>query len=259
MIKEKDWKFASYNVPVEVHIELIKLCVEAKMWSEFDELLDPALVRLKFRRYEVPYLATIDVQMSSTKISNIPNGFERLQQDLNISNLRTELKKLRASAKMSNVGEAEDEKPKKEAPKKAPPPKVEEPPKKADPKAKGGAAAKDPKAPVQLEAPPPEEEDVVATQKELDIINHVYVYMMLQRTKSSQNAIVGVDVVMADETIGPNIPSSHYAVAVPIRQHPGSYQKSKTIPYVVFRRTANSLIDEEDCLSIVTDVQIIMG
>jgi len=28
---------------------------------------------------------------------------------------------------------------------------------------------------------------------------------------------------------------------------------------VVFRRTANSLIDEEDCLSIVTDVQIIMG
>jgi hypothetical protein len=83
---------------------------------------------------------------------------------LNISNLRTELKKLRASAKMSSgVGETEDEKPKKEAPKKVPPPKVEEPPKKVDPKAKGGAAAKDPKAPVQLEAPPPEEEDVVAT------------------------------------------------------------------------------------------------
>lgn len=91
------------------------------------------------------------------------------------------------------------------------------------------------------------------------MINHVYVYMMLQRSKSTQNAIVGVDVVMADETIGPDIPSSHFAVAVPIRQHPGSYQKSKKIPYVVFRRTANSLIDEEDCLSIVTDVQIIMG
>ena len=83
--------------------------------------------------------------------------------------------------------------------------------------------------------------------------------MMLQRTKSTQNAIVGLDVVMADETIGPDIPNSHFAVAVPIRQHPGSYQKSKLIPYVVFRRTANSLIDEEDCLSIVTDVQIIMG
>jgi len=78
MIKEKDWKFASYNVPVEVHIEIIKLCYEAKLWHEFEELLDPALVRLKFRRYEVPFLATVDVQMSSTKISNIPNGFERL-------------------------------------------------------------------------------------------------------------------------------------------------------------------------------------
>ena len=50
MIKEKDWKFASYNVPVEVHIEMLKLCVEAKLWNEFDDLLDPALVRLKFRR-----------------------------------------------------------------------------------------------------------------------------------------------------------------------------------------------------------------
>ena len=83
--------------------------------------------------------------------------------------------------------------------------------------------------------------------------------MMLQRSKNTQNAIVGLDVVMADETIGPDIPTSHFAVAVPIRQHPGSYKKSKLIPYIVFRRTANSLIDEEDCLSIVTDVQIIMG
>ena len=78
--------------------------------------------------------------------------------------------------------------------------------------------------------------------------------MLLQRTKSQQNAIVGIDVVLADETVGPDIPESHFAVAVPIRQHPGAYQKSKLIPYVVFRRTANSLIDEEDSLSIVTDV-----
>ena len=67
MIKEKDWKFASYNVPIEIHITLIKLCFECKMWAEFETLLDPALVRLKFRRYEVPYLATIDVLMSASK------------------------------------------------------------------------------------------------------------------------------------------------------------------------------------------------
>jgi len=261
MIKEKDWRFAAYNVPVEIHIEMIKLCAEAKMWNEFEDLLDPALVRLKFRRYEVPFLATVDVQMSSTRISNIPNGFEKLPQDLNAANLRIELKKLRASAKMS--GSADDESdvdPKKKADPKAGAPAKADPKAaaKPDPKAKPGA--KDAKAATStLEAPPAEQEEIQATQKELDIINHVYVYMMLQRSKSTQNAIVGLDVVMADETIGPDIPNSHFAVAVPIRQHPGSYQKSKKIPYIVFRRTANSLIDEEDCLSIVTDVQIIMG
>jgi len=29
MIKENDWKFASKNVPIEVHVELLKLCYEA--------------------------------------------------------------------------------------------------------------------------------------------------------------------------------------------------------------------------------------
>jgi hypothetical protein len=99
----------------------------------------------------------------------------------------------------------------------------------------------------------------VASQKELDIIQHIYVSMLLQRTKNPQNAIVGIDVVLSDEVIGPDLPDSHFAVAVPIRQHTGVYEKTKLIPYVVFRRTANSLIDEEDCLSIVTDVQVLMG
>jgi hypothetical protein len=99
MIKEKDWKFASYNVPIEIHVEILKLCFECKMWAEFDLLLDSALVRLKFRRYEVPYLATVDVLMSANKLANIPNGFEKLPKDLNAANLRVELKKLRAQAK----------------------------------------------------------------------------------------------------------------------------------------------------------------
>lgn len=57
----------------------------------------------------------------------------------------------------------------------------------------------------------------MASQKELDIIKHIYVSMLLQRTKNPKNAIVGIDVVMADETIGPELPENHYAVAVPIR------------------------------------------
>lgn len=145
MVKEKDWKFASYNCPVEIHIELLKLCYEAKLWNEFDDLLDPALVRLKFRRYEVPYLATVDVQMSSTKVSNIPNGFEKLPQDLNAANLRIELKKLRADAKKRGVTAGEEPEVKKkdgkkeEKKKEAPPVKVDP---KADPKAKGKEEAK---------------------------------------------------------------------------------------------------------------------
>lgn len=83
--------------------------------------------------------------------------------------------------------------------------------------------------------------------------------MLLQRTKNPQNAIVGVDVVLADENLGPDLPDNHFAVAVPVRQHPGAFEKSGLIPYVVFRRTANALIDEEDSLSIVSDVRIIQG
>lgn len=169
MIKEKEWKFASASVPIEVHIELIKLTYEAKLWEQFDELLDPALVRLKFRRYEVPYLATIDVQMSSTKVSNIPNGFEKLPQDLNSANLKIELKKLRASAKLAGAGDDADEAPaaKKDAGKaQAPPAKKEEPPKKGAP-AKGGK--EDPKkaaagaAAGQAEPPAEEEDEIMAS------------------------------------------------------------------------------------------------
>ena len=65
--------------------------------------------------------------------------------------------------------------------------------------------------------------------------------------------------MLADENLGPDLPDNHFAVAVPIRQHPGSYEKQALIPYVVFRRTANSLIDEEDSLSIITDVCVVQG
>lgn len=139
MIKEADWQFASKNVPLEVHVEFLKLCYEAQLWAEFDALLDPALVRLKFRRYETPFLATIDVQMSAQKISNIPNGFEKLPKDLNAANLKIELKKLRAAAKQSTADDDEDDEPAEKRPstntqEKAAPTKAD--PKKPDPKGK---------------------------------------------------------------------------------------------------------------------------
>ena len=252
MIQEKDWKFAASCVPIEIHVELVKLAHECQLWPEFEALLDPALVRLKFRRYEVPYLATIDVLMSANKVANIPNGFEKLPRDLNQANLRIELKRLRASAKKGTGGK---EQPKKEEPKKAaaqaPPPK--------DAKGKKGDAKGATQQQNEEEAKDGADDEIQATEGELEAIKHVYVHMLLQRTKNPQNAIVGVDVVLADENLGPDLPDNHFAVAVPIRQHAGSYEKQGVIPYVVFRRTANSLIDEEDSLSIITDVCVIQG
>ena len=108
------------------------------MWQEFEALLDPALVRLKFRRYEVPFLATIDVLMSANKVANIPNGFEKLPKDLNQANLRIELKRLRASAKQgAGSGESEGAAKKEEVKKPAP----VAPAKGGKPGAKGGAPA----------------------------------------------------------------------------------------------------------------------
>ena len=95
MIREKDWKFSSYNVPLEIHIQLIIYCYETKNWESFNSLLRSSLIRLKFRRYEVPYLSTIDVLMSTFKDANIPDTFEKIPTDLNAANLRIELKKIR--------------------------------------------------------------------------------------------------------------------------------------------------------------------
>lgn len=32
MIPEKDWKFAAACVPIEIHVELVKLAFECQMW-----------------------------------------------------------------------------------------------------------------------------------------------------------------------------------------------------------------------------------
>lgn len=162
MIKERDWKFASYNVPIEVHVELLKLCFECRLWSEFDMLLDPALIRLKFRRYEVPYLATVDVLMSANRTANIPNGFEKLPKDLNAANLKIELKKLRQQAKLAgslpDKKEEDKKKDEKKPPAQAPPPAPAKPDPKAAP-AKGGKPDPKAAAPVQQEIPKDEEDE----------------------------------------------------------------------------------------------------
>lgn len=118
---------------------------------------------------------------------------------------------MRASAKKSLPSDAADpaNEPKKEESKKGAPPAKD---------AKGGK--KDPKAasaPAEEENKKIDQDEIKASEAELDIIRHVYVNLLNQRSKNPNNAIVGVNIVMADENLGPDLPDHHFAVAVPIR------------------------------------------
>lgn len=244
MIKEKEWKKASNNVPLDIHIQMIIFAYETENKEAFENLLKSALIRLKFRRYEVPYVATVDILMSATRDANIPNSFEKLAKDLNAANLRTELAKLKHAHKKKTQNEEEKKEPAKAATK--------------DPKAKDKGKDKD-KDKEKLEAEPEDKDEIAVTPEELEQIKHIFVNLLIQRSKNPKNAIVGINVVMIDESAEYDIPENHYAVAVPIRQHDGVYERNKTIPYIMFKRTPNFLRDEEDLLSLVTDVIVITG
>ena len=110
-----------------------------------------------------------------------------------------------------------------------------------------------------MELKPDEDEDeITVTPEELEIIKHIYVNLLIQRSKNPKNAIVGINVAMIDESNDYEIPDDHYTVAVPIRQHEGVYEKTNTIPYIIFKRTPNFLRDEDDLLSLITDVKVLV-
>lgn len=234
MIKEKDWKFASYNVPLEIHIQFIIFWYEVKNWELFNILLRSALIRLKFRRYEIPYLSTVDVLMSTLKDADVPESFEKLEIDMNAANLRIELKKIR-KRQQDQVNEFKNKL----------------------------ALSKTKSKNLEIQDPAKEESfeinENLATDEELGEIRHVFVNILLQRSKNPKNAIIDLDVIMVNENDDSQIPDGYYAVAVPIRQHEGVYEKSRTIPYIVFKRTKNNLRDEKELLSLVTDVTVISG
>lgn len=240
MIKEKDWKDSSNNIPLEIHIQLIIFAYETANKELFESLLKTALIRLKFRRYEVPYVSTVDILMSTSKDANIPNSFSKLPKDLNFANLRIELSKLK------QVPKKKGEEVKEKEPAKAP--------------AKGAKDVKGKeKEKEKVEPVNDDDQEFSATPEELEQIKHIYVNLLIQRTKNPKNAIVGLNVTMIDESSEYDIPENHYAVAIPIRQHDGVYEDNKMIPYIIFKRTANFLRDEEDLLSLVTDVVVITG
>ena len=59
MIKEKEWRKASRNVPLECHVELIHYAFEVGNAKAFEDLTRTALIRCKHRRIEYPYINEI--------------------------------------------------------------------------------------------------------------------------------------------------------------------------------------------------------
>ena len=64
---------------------------------------------------------------------------------------------------------------------------------------------------------------------------------------------------MVDEDDDDSIPEDYFAVAIPIRQHEGIYEKNHTIPYLIFKRTKNYLRDDDELQNLITDITVISG
>ena len=270
MIKEKVWKPASKAFPLQMHVELLKHCYQNKLWTQFDELMDSARIRMKFRRYEVPYLATIDIMASPSRDANIPNGFEKLPEDLNVAHLKEQLAYLRSQAqkapehvsstrdpkKKGGKDKKEEEEKKKEPPAKGKkePPKKPPPKGKIDPKKGAVTSTKEEAAVVEEET----EGRPMALESELARIDHTFMNLIIQRTRKKDHAICGIDIVFAKETEGPPLADHEYALALPLQQHIGIQQKTGKVPFLLFRRTANALKDEQDNLSLITDIKILV-
>ena len=267
MVGEKAWKEASNSVPLEAHIELIKYAYQCGLNDEFEDLCYSASFRLKFRRLEVPYLSTIDILATVKRNPKVPNGFEKVMEDLNVAHLKEELAQLRAKEKemppepILSKEEAKKaaEKKKAEKPPEKPPEKAAA--KKAPPPKKGAPLKKGQAAPAEEEKEEkPAEGDAfpMAFESELDKVDHTYIHILLQKTKNPLNAVCGFDLVFANPQKGPKLVKGEYAVAIPIARCQFGDPKDQNIPFIVFRRTLNSLKDEEDKLSIITDVKTII-
>ena len=62
-------------LPLDVHISLLKMAYQLEMWNEFDELLGSAEARIKYRRFEKPFIASLDVIISKDPEAPPPPGF----------------------------------------------------------------------------------------------------------------------------------------------------------------------------------------
>jgi len=235
MILEKDWRKASNNVPVEIHVEVLKHAYDVNNMKVYSDLLQTALIRCKYRRIEVPYISDIDIQFSTIPHSNIPNGYEKIPIDINDSHLKSELAKLRVSI-AKEIAKQQEEK------------KLE----KLREQGRKGAKKE------EKEEKPPNPETI---QVDPSNVTHNYIYFLIKRSYSSDRAIYGVNIVLADPEQGPKdlIAEGWECKAIRIDQYTGVRETTGLIPWLCLKHSKESLKDEEEKKSLVIDFLPVLG
>ena len=235
-IKEKVWKQASENFPLEFHIELVKSAYDAGNAQIFEELSKAAMIRCKFRRMEVPFISDIKIVKDISQNPNILNGEEKIPYDLNEADLKLELAKLRnKSDQTKKENENKDNKDKASA--------------KTDKK-----TDKNKKDINLVEA----EENPIATESELQKIGHEYVYIFIKRSVNPEKAIYDLNIIMDDEEIKSTDPSFNY-IFVPIKQYTGVRETTHKVPYICYRHSKEYLKDDEEKKTLLIDLEPLPG
>lgn len=223
MTKETVWKRAAAAVSLETHIEVLKHTYDCKLWDLFYNLSEWAEIRIENRRIEAPLVKDIDIIYSAMPDSKIPKGFEKVDIDLNIAHLRSEMVRLGVREQTEKREEVKKEE------------------KKVDPKAKGKTPAAQKVVEAPLELP------------NVDI-EHSYVFIVQKRVETEDDSVCAIEIKMADERSGPILHPGEKAVAIPIEQYVKSTSK---VPYMIISKFKPE--NEEMILKRIIDVQAIVS
>lgn len=255
----KNFITQSRNVPIEIHVELLKMCYDCEMWKEFIELTDSLNIRIKYRNVEIPYIADIDIQMAS--VPNLPakKYYEKIDLDLNINNYKREVKRLREAGKYVNPNENKE----KDIQAK------DKDPKKNDPKKKGKKDAKD----EQVE----EKKDPNAYEP-IEGLEHNFVFLMVKRSHDPKKAITNIRVKMSNELkIKNELKQNERAIALPIKTFKDNLyevdesliqnnenkndftanllnKNTKMLPYLIIKKNITGLETDNEKMSALIDV-----
>lgn len=99
MLKTSVFNDSCKTLPIELHFNIMKNCFDCKLIKEFEFLADCINTRISLRQIETPFLCDIDIQVSPLEYGNVPNKYEKIHLDLNINSYNEKIKALRDEGK----------------------------------------------------------------------------------------------------------------------------------------------------------------